>query len=291
MMTSPDKQNILIIGGSRFVGPYLVELLLNRGHNLTIFNRGLIQLEYPAKARFVTGDRNRGYNLKERFDTVIDMCAYSEAQTENAIRELRFDFFLHFSTAAVYKKPHLFPLTELSPVGDWPIWGNYGRGKAGCEKVLEESGIKYASFRPVYILGPKNYQNRERFIYTRIQNNRPLILPGDGQAKIQFVFAEEVAEAIAAIAEKRAVGAFNCAGDETITLIDLVKMMGKISGKDPVLRFNPPAAGKNFDKEEFPFANENMICDNSKIKALGLKFQPLFSGLKEDYESYYQHVV
>ena len=114
-------------------------------------------------------------------------------------------------------------------------------------------------------------------------------MPGDGQAKIQFVFAEEVAEAIAAVTEKRATGVFNCAGDETITLADLVKMMGKIADREPILQFNPLTDGENFDEKEFPFANENMICDNSKIKTLELKFRPLLLGLKDDYENYYQY--
>jgi len=269
------KMKILLIGGSRFVGPYIIERLLNRGHDLTIFNRGLLQSEYPIGTRFVKGDRNNGFNITERFDAVIDMCAYAGAQTENALRQLHFDFFLHFSTAAVY----------------WPIWGYYNKGKVECEQVLEKSGFKYASIRPVYILGPKNYCDREHFIYSRIRNNRPIILPGNGQAGIQFVFAEEVAEAITTIAEKRAVGAFNCAEDEIITLIDLVKTMGKIAGKKPVLRFNPSADGENFDAAEFPFANENMICSNNSIKALGVKFRTLISGLKDDYENYYRYVI
>lgn len=285
------KQNILIIGGSRFVGPYLVKLLLNRGHNLTVFNRGLLQSEYPLGTRFVKGDRNKIFNLKERFDAVIDMCAYSGAQTENALRQLRFDFFLHFSTAAVYKKTEIFPLTEESPLGEWPLWGDYNRDKVECERVLEKSEAKYATIRPVYILGPKNYCDREHFIYSRIRNNQPLILPGDGQAKIQFVFAEEVAKAIALIVEKRAAGAFNCAGDETITLIDLVKTMGKIAGEKPILKFNSLTDGEKFNESEFPFPNENFIVSNKKIKILDMKFIPLFDGLKKDYENYYRYVI
>ncbi len=270
------KIKILLIGGSRFVGPILVELLLNRGHSLTIFNRGLLQSEYPTGARFVKGDRNKGFDQKEHFDAVIDMCAYNGAQTENALRELRFDFFLHFSTAAVYKKN---------------IWGEYNKSKIECEKVLEKSGVKYASLRPVYILGPKNYCDREHFIYSRIRNNQPLILPGDGQAKIQFVFAEEVAESIALIVEKRALGAFNCAGDEIITLVDLVETMGKIAGQEPILRFNPRADRENHNLSEFPFANENLIVSNEKIKKIGVEFTPLRAGLKKDYENFYRNIV
>ena len=290
-MTNPyEKQNILIIGGSRFVGPLLIQKLLSKGNKITIFNRGKIKSEYNKKVKFIRGDRNKDFSsIKNAYDIVIDMCSYNGSQTKKALNELNFDFFIHFSSAAVYKKPHALPLTELSPIGDWPLWSDYNKGKVECEEVLAKSGIKYASLRPVYVLGQKNYCDREHFIYSRIKNNEPFILPGNGEAKIQFVFAEEVAESIALIAEKRLIGAFNCAGDETATLVDLVKTMGKIVGREPILQFNPSADGENFDISEFPFANENLVVSNDKIKDLGVNFAPLFESLKWDYESHYYY--
>lgn len=290
-MAASGKQNILIIGGSRFVGPLLLKLMISRGNNLTVFNRGLLQSEYPSKVNFIKGDRNKRFNLKERFDAVIDMCAFNGKQIEGALRELRFDFFLHFSTAAVYKKTEIFPLTEESPIGQWPLWDNYNKGKIECEKALSSSGVKYASIRPVYILGPKNYIARELFIYRRIFNNQPLVLPGDGQAKVQFVFAKEVAKSIAEIAQKQAVGAFNCVGNEVITLENLVKEMAKIVQKKPMIHYHQEENKEKFDPLEFPFPNENLIASNKKIKELGIEFTPLVKELNKDYENYYRHVI
>jgi len=283
------KQNILIIGGSNFVGPLLIKKLLFAGHQLTVFNRGLASSDYPNAVHFMKGDRNNGFNITERFDAIIDMCAYTGEQTRCALKELNFDFFLHMSTAAAYQKTKTFPLTEESPLGGWPLWGDYNKGKVECEKILEESRVKYASIRPVYILGPRNYCNREAFIYSRIKDGLPLVLPGNGQALIQCVFAYEVADSLAFLAENKIGSAFNCAGDETITLIDLVKTMGKIACREPILRFNPFADGENFDISEFPFANENFVVSNKKIKKLGIKFTPLIEGLNKDYENYYKY--
>jgi len=283
------KQNLLIIGGSRFVGPLLIQKLLSGSHSITVFNRGLVSSDYPDAVHFIKGDRNAGFNISEHFDAVIDMCAYTGEQTQRALKELNFDFFLHMSTAAAYQKTKTFPLTEDSPLGDWPLWSDYNRGKVECEKILEESRVKYASIRPVYILGPRNYCNREAFIYSRIKDGLPLVLPGNGQALIQCVFAYEVADSLAFLAENKIGSAFNCAGDETITLIDLVKTMGKIACREPILRFNPFADGENFDISEFPFANENFVVSNKKIKKLGIKFTPLIEGLNKDYENYYKY--
>ena len=281
--------NVLIIGGSRFIGPLIIEELLRRNHDVTVFNRGLIRQEYPEGVRFIKGDRNYGFSLYEHFDTIVDTCAYRREDTLQVIKELRFDFLVHLSTATVYKKSEIFPLTENSPLGGWPFWGEYNRGKVECEKILEESGVPYASIRPVYILGPQNYIEREKFIYSRLLADKPLLLPGDGRAVIQFVHVRDIAEALVALAEKKPEGAFNCASDETITLKDLVEQMARIAGRSPIIKYNPSADGKNFNADEFPFANENMVVSNEKIKGLGIEFAPLIDVLRNDYKRYWQH--
>ncbi|OGN26847.1 MAG: hypothetical protein A2925_01270 [Candidatus Yanofskybacteria bacterium RIFCSPLOWO2_01_FULL_44_22] len=284
-------KKILIIGGSRFIGPPLIDEFVKSGDEVAVFNRGLIQSEYARGVRFIQGDRDQGFGISEHFDVVVDTCAYRGEQTKRAIEELRFDFFLHMSTAAVYKKTEIFPLTEESPIGEWPLWGDYNKGKVECERVLAASKIKFAVIRPVYILGPNNYCDRERFIYSKIKRGDPIILPGSGKALIQFVFAKDVARSIALIAEKKIAGAFNCAGDEVITLRGLVEEMGRIMRFEPKLRYNPEADSDKFDISEFPFANAHLLCDNAKLKNMGVVFTSLQKDLREDYESYYRHVI
>lgn len=281
--------NVLIIGGSRFVGPYIINKLLNERHKVTVFNRGRIQSKYPKELIFIKGDRDMGFKIDDHFDVVIDTCAYTGVQTEKAIKQLKFDFFINFGTAASYKKTEIFPLREESSLGDWPVFGDYNKGKVECEKVLINSKIEFATIRPVYILGPHNYVDRENFIYSRIKKNIPITLQGDGQAIIQFVFAKDVAESIVLLAEKKVSGAFNCACNESITLKGLVKEMAKIMNLKEMLKFNQNTDGVEFNEKEFPFANESFFCSNKKLKNLGIKFTPLLSGLKEDYESYYKN--
>jgi len=278
---------ILIIGGSRFVGPLIISKLVEKGHNLTVFNRGRIKKEYE-KVRFIEGNRNEGFNIKDHFDVVIDTCAYKEIHIKKVVDELRFDFYLNLGTAASYKKTEIFPLSEDSEIGEWPIWGDYNKGKVECEKFLEKNKIKHANLRPVYILGTNNYVDREHFIYSKIKNKEQIIIPGNGQATIQFVFKEDVANSIVLLAEKKIEGNFNCTGDEIITLKGLVEEMGKIIGTKPIIKYNQNTDGENHDVNEFPFANDNFICNNEKLKRLGIKFNPLIKKLKQDYENYYK---
>ena len=277
---------ILIIGGTRFVGPYMVERLIKEGHELTIFNRGNIKSEYE-NVSFIKGDRNAGLKVDGHFDVVIDTCARNGANTKQAMDNLDFDFFVHMSTIAVYKKTETFPITEDSPIGEWPVWGDRGKSKIECEIALKESGIKYASIRPVYILGPKNYADRENFIYSRIKSGVPLVLPGNGEAIAQFVFARDVADSLVLLATKKQEGIFNCSGNEVITLKGLVEEMGNIVGKKPIIEYNPERDGPKHLESEFPFPNENVYSTNQKLKDIGVKFTPLVEWLKNDYDTYY----
>lgn len=281
---------ILIIGGSRFVGPIVVKKMIESGHNLTIFNKDGM-LPFYKNAKFIQGDRKNGFNMKGRFDVVIDTCAGKGEHIQKAIDELDFDFYLNFGTAASYKKTNNLPLKDDSELGDWPLWGDYNKGKVECEKILQKSGAKHVTIRPIYILGENNYVDRENFIYSRIKNKISLILPGDGEAKTQFVFVENVADSIVLLAENKIQGAFNCCGDEVVTLKELVEIMGEIVGTKPVMEFNPNANGEGHDSKEFQFANEDFYCTNTKLKNLGIAFTPLAEGLKKGYENYYKKLL
>ncbi len=280
--------NILIIGGSRFVGPILIKKLLANGHNVTVFNRGTQDYVYPDGVTHIKGDRNDGFELDDHFDTVIDMCAYNGEQTQRALDELSHDFFLHFGSVASYQESEMFPITEDSPLGVWPAMGDYGKGKVECEEVLARSGKKYATVRPTYILGVDNYLDREHFIYNKINENETITLPGNGQGIVTYAFVEDVAEVFAILAEKQIEGAFNCAGDEAITLKGLVEYMASLVGKKAHIANGPQKTREEGLRESFPFGNHNMIFSNQHIKDLGVELTPLLEGLKNDFNNWYK---
>lgn len=273
------------------MGPLLIKQLLQNRHTVTVFNRGKTQTDYGKDIKFIRGDRDKGFNIKQHFNIVIDTCAYTGTQTKAALKNLSFDFFIHFSTAAVYKKTGVFPLIEESPLGAWPVWGDYNEGKVECEQVLNQSGKKFAVIRPVYILGPRNYMDRENFIYSRLYSSKTLIIPGNGKAICQFAFVDDVAKVLLFLAEKKLEGAFNCASNEMVTLKGLVEYLATLVGKTAKIEYNHSADEENFNEEEFPFANENFICSNKKLEQLGITFKPLLKGLKDDFNLYYKDLL
>lgn len=283
---------ILLVGGSRFIGPVIIKELLKQDHQVTVFNRGHNDLKFDKEVEILQGDRNEGFNIATEFDVVIDTCAYNELHLKKATTELKFKRYFFISTAAAYKKTEIFPLQEdQSPIGLWPLWKEYNTDKVKAENFLTTSGKTYTILRPVYILGAENHIARESFIYDKIAKKEPLLLPGNGNAVVQFVFAQDIARAIATLIENDANGIFNVCGDENITLKGLVQEMGKLVGEGPIIKFNPVADGVDFKPDEFPFANENFFCSNEKIKKLGVKFTPLLNGLKDDYENYYKKLI
>ena len=73
--------NVLVLGGTRFIGPYVVRLLVEQEHEVTVFHRGETEADLPASVRHVHADfasltehaRKMRY---DRPDVVLDMVPY-----------------------------------------------------------------------------------------------------------------------------------------------------------------------------------------------------------------------
>src|SRR4051812_17698045 len=76
METRPAAKplDILVLGGTGFIGPFLVRYAVSRGHKVTIFTRGRHDAELPVEVMRLQGDRNGQLDaLKgKRWDAVID---------------------------------------------------------------------------------------------------------------------------------------------------------------------------------------------------------------------------
>lgn len=292
---------ILIIGGTRFVGPPLISKLLANGNHITIFCRGSNYGYKPdPKIKIIKGDRENETDLQkiypQKYDLVFDMCCYSRQHADDLLAALRgnFNHLVFFSTAAVYKKPLLLPLFENSKLGKWPSFGDYGTRKSQAEKAYiafaEQNNKKLTIFRPVYLLGKDNYFDRENYYFSRILSNRPILIPGNGNALIQFAFLEETVEAffVCSQKQKKQVEILNIGGDKYISLKNFVYLCGEIAGQKPKL-IHLDMQENQLDEERFydelyPFPNVSLILSNYKIKNnYNIEFTDLQKGLQEIY--------
>lgn len=171
------------------------------------------------------------------------------------------------------------------------------------ENHARNLGINWCAFRPQYIYGPKtNKRDYIDWFLDRITRDLPFPLPKDGTLFTTLTNSEDVAGMMASVVGKEAEATstngqiFNCAGDELLSHVDVVKVIATAIGKDPkdVLSkvvFYDPASLKGLDlpKEgKFPFRETNFGVDVKKAKkVLGWTPQHTFQGdIAEYYADY-----
>ncbi|HEY1789000.1 MAG TPA: NAD-dependent epimerase/dehydratase family protein, partial [Verrucomicrobiae bacterium] len=81
---------VLIIGGTRFIGPYVVRRLLDLGHNVMVFSRNRNRQSLPHGVWHFWEERKALPSFRQEFinwapDVILDMCAYTEAQAREAM--------------------------------------------------------------------------------------------------------------------------------------------------------------------------------------------------------------
>ncbi|HEV2402646.1 MAG TPA: NAD-dependent epimerase/dehydratase family protein [Candidatus Saccharimonadales bacterium] len=260
--------NILVIGGSKFIGWRLVELLGTTDHTVTVINRGNHSREYPSNVTHHIADRNNYEKMRAAigdtsYDTVFDMCAYVERDMRHTIKLFgdRTRKYVFISTAATYLEPLVMPIAEDYAQGAHSAWGAYGSSKLACEQVLlsahKDSGFPTVIVRPSYVYGVGNSIDRETFLFDRITKDRTILVPSDGQAVIQLGEVTDLCRALLGIAETpKGIGeCYNVSGNELITLNSLVRLAAKIVGKGyKAVHVNHKDFGMT-DRDIFPFDN------------------------------------
>lgn len=259
------------------MGPATVASLAAAGHQPILFNRGT-RTQPRDDVRVVLGDRNDPASLEQlralRVDAIVDLSGYTGRQVDlllDVMPDVRRHVYI--STGAVYRPQPVLPWTEETPDGPWPLWGAYATEKLAGERVLRErrpAGDATTVLRFPYVLGPGNYADREEFVLNRVLDGAELLLPGDGEAVLQFVSVDQVAAAILAAVQSRASGglrAYNIASPGYVSLAGFAALCGEAASREPVLRRvnDGPmgGAGPTFDPTNcvYPFPNANYLLD------------------------------
>ncbi|MBW4442107.1 MAG: NAD-dependent epimerase/dehydratase family protein [Plectolyngbya sp. WJT66-NPBG17] len=286
---------ILIMGGTRFIGVYLTQLLVSQGHEVMLFNRG----NKPAPTegvKQIKGDRTSSTDLQQLadldFDAVFDNNGreLSDTQPLAELFKNRIQHFVYMSSAGVYLKSDQMPHVE----GDAVDPKSRHKGKHDTESYLAESGIPFTSIRPTYIYGAQNYNDLEAWFFDRISRDRPVPIPGHGQHFTQFGHVKDLAAAMAKVLEnQKAIGQiYNVSGDRAVTFDGLARACAEAAGKDPsalkIVHYDP----KKFDfgkKKAFPMRTQHFFAEVHKA-ITELDWKPEFdlvSGLKDSYENDY----
>src|SRR2546423_799251 len=85
---------ILIIGGTGFIGPWVVRRLLGEGHSVALFHRGQTAADLPPATSHINGDRRNLSDFASKFrrfapDVVLDMFPYAEQEAAVVMQTFR----------------------------------------------------------------------------------------------------------------------------------------------------------------------------------------------------------
>ncbi len=285
---------ILIMGGTRFIGIYLTQLLVELGHEVVLFNRGNRPPQSPSVGQ-ICGDRTQVAQLKEKlakekFDAIFDNNGreLTDTQPLAEIFQDRVQHFIYMSSAGVYLKSDQMPHTE----GDAVDPKSRHKGKFDTEDYLSKNSLPFTSIRPTYIYGPQNYNDLEAWFFDRIVRNRPIPIPGNGMHITQLGHVKDLAVAMCRVlGNSQAVGqVYNVSGDRFVTFDGLARACVRAAGKSvdevKIIHYEP----KKFDfgkRKAFPMRVQHFFASvNKAMSELG--WQPeydLVSGLRDSFEN------
>lgn len=289
-------RKVLVLGGSVFIGKAITNKFIENGDKVYVLNRG--NHPCPEGATQLIADRNNREQFnevigKEEFDIVVDGSAYLPEQTRIAATKLnsnKLQHYIHLSTATVYEEGQPQPYKEdESKIGPAKSWGKYSTNKVACEEVLiaeyEQNQLPITFVRPFYVYGPRNNLDRESYVFTRLIKGFPIVVPGNGECKMQFGHIDDLCDAMLAISNTdKSIGeAYNVAGEEVVTFAEWVKTCGRVLQLAPKMKLVESSEIGHKAREWFPFRDIDMYGDVSKItRQLGIKPRyNLYEGLRE----------
>jgi 2'-hydroxyisoflavone reductase len=256
---------ILIIGGTKFLGRYLVEESLKNNHEVTLFNRGTNKEEFKHIEQ-IHGNRNTDMALlmNRKWDAVIDTCGYLPQSVEKSVNLLKDQVhqYVFISTISVYKDfskkdynedADLLEMTReeadvLTKDNDSAIMSHYGELKALCEKeLLNTIPDRSLIIRPGLIVGP--YDGSDRFTYwvNRINEGGKILAPGNPNRMVQFIDVRDLARWTIHMVEKGQNGIYNATGiKKELTMKSMLTAIKQ---------------GLNSDAE-FIWANDEFLLEN-----------------------------
>ena len=219
------KMNMLVLGGTGFIGPHMVREALRRGHSVTLFNRGRSNASLFPDLKTLVGDRDpdKGAGLSAlengKWDAVIDNSGYIPRHVKASAKLLGHSVkqYIYISTISVYEtfstaNYENSPLAKIQDESVEEVTGEtYGPLKALCEKRAAQAikSSKLTILRPTYICGPGDHTDRFSYWPVRTLRGGKMLWPGRREDMTQIIDVRDLANFTIDCVERRISGTYN----------------------------------------------------------------------------------
>ncbi|QOR65114.1 NAD-dependent epimerase/dehydratase family protein [Cytobacillus suaedae] len=215
--------NLLIIGGTKFLGIHLINEAISRGHEVTIFNRGTVESSLlPDSIEYLVGDRDGNLSALEgrKWDAVIDTCGYVPRVVRKSAQLLSTacDQYAFISSISVYNdfSKEIGENSEVGTLKDESVeevtGETYGPLKALCENEVKSFFPEGALIiRPGLIVGPNDPTDRFTYWPVRVANGGDVLVP-DSDHPVQFIDVRDLAAFTLTLLEEKKAGTYNVTG-------------------------------------------------------------------------------
>lgn len=313
---------LLILGGTRFVGRYVVTAAQARGHEVTLFNRGNYSTKDLGAVEVIKGDRYTDLHKLQgrRWDAVVDTSGHLPRAVRAAAEVLsgEVERYVFISSQNAYKDisvpgiDETYPLRTLTSeqveqanaigTSGQPSYGElYGGLKALCEQAAEDvMPGRVLIIRPGLIVGPHDYTDRFTYWPVRVARGGEVLAPGRPDRFIQLIDVRDLAEWIVSMIERKATGVYNAHGlPNSLTMQRFLDECKSVTGSDAKFTWisedfllqEQVAAWSELPlwlpEEAAPHLKGFMFISPDKAIAAGLNFRPL-SVTVRDTLSWYQ---
>jgi nucleoside-diphosphate-sugar epimerase len=286
--------NILVIGGTRYFGIYLVEKLLTQGHNVTIATRGISIDNYGDKVSRIIFDITDFDSVKKSlsgkfFDIVYDKLAYSSNDVKYILNVVKCNKYIMMSSTSVYEK-HLDTIEDdFNPMEKELIWCSrndfpYAEAKrlAECALWQKYNEISAIAVRYPFVIGKDDYTNRLYFYVEHVIKGTPMYVDNIDY-QMGFIKSDEAGMFMAFLTDIDYLGPINGSSHETISLREILNYITEMTGKEAVLLE---------DGEKAPYNSEPEYSINtSRAEKLGFNFSNLKDWIYELIDYYIESVV
>ncbi|MEV4557254.1 NAD-dependent epimerase/dehydratase family protein [Kitasatospora sp. NPDC049285] len=245
--------DILLLGGSKFLGRAYAAEALARGHRVTTFNRGVSRTDLPG-VEAVHGDRTSADDLRRlvdgrRWDAVIDTSGQQPHDVATAARLLRdrADHYSFVSSVHAFADWPALPVDENSPThdcpGDVPADQPFSNAlKAGCERALTENFGPTAILNCGLLIGPHEPIGRLPWWLDRIARGGRVLAPGAPDNPMSLIDARDFAAFGLLVAEQGLTGRYvTTAPVGATTTGELLTACRTVTGSDAEFVWTPDA--------------------------------------------------